>query len=114
MISQTKNIRCHHSRGNGYFFHNVAFPLIKCNELRGSELSFDLFKALRANLFLVEENDVFRTSAEYAGGLIFAKDDHILVHKDFQGSLYLDVESLSDLYRNNYSSELINFAYHST
>ena len=60
--------------------------------IKRSELCLELLKAVGANSLVVEVNNVVGVSAEYAGGLVFLKDDLIVVGKDLNGKnqrLYL-------------------------
>ena len=81
--------------------------------IKKSELCLELLEAISANSLVVEVNNVVGVSAEYAGGLVFLKDDLIVVGEDLNGVLYVDIHYFSYLDGENDSSKLVYFSYNS-
>ena len=78
-----------------------------------SELLLHLFNARGANTLAVEINDIVNVVAENAGRLILLQDDAVVVGKDFNGVLLLDVQNFADLDGEDDSSQLVDLANHS-
>ena len=58
---------------------------------------------------LLKNKSATNAVAENAGGLIFLKNDLIIVNENFDGVLFLDVKYFADLNGKNYPSEGIYF-----
>ena len=91
---------------------NILFDL-HLGHRPGSECLFYLLKAVLANSFSVEKNDVVCICAEHAGGLIFLKDYSVFVGKYFKRILLVDIHSLSDADGEHNSSQLVDLSYYS-
>jgi hypothetical protein len=87
-------------------------PTLKKSVL-SSELCLDLFKAICADALVVKINNIVGVAAENAGGLIFFKNDLIIIGKDLNGIFDVDIHNFSDLDGKNDSSELVYFSYDS-
>lgn len=72
----------------------------------------DLIEASGTDALTVKENDIVGVVAENAGGMIFLKDDAVIVGEDLDRVLYLDVHRLADLDGENNSAQLVNFSDH--
>ena len=62
------------------------------------------------NVFAFEFGNAVGASAEDAGGLIFFKHNGIIINVYFKGIFFFNVKSTAKFYRQNDSSELIDFS----
>ena len=77
------------------------------------QLFLDLIQAICADALAVEEDDVIGVVTENAGGVIFLKNDAIVIGEDLDGILHLNVHGFADLDGEHDSAELVNFSDHS-
>ena len=73
----------------------------------------ELIEAICADTLAVEEDDVVRVIAENACRVIFLQNDAVIVGKDLNSILDLDIHGFSDLDRENDSAQFIHFSDHS-
>lgn len=66
---------------------------------------------ISADELSLEYRNIVGISAEYAGGLILFKNDLIIVYKNLNGVLCLNVKCIADFDREYDSSELVDFSY---
>ena len=83
----------------------------------GVGLGLDVFfvhflDAIAANIFAAELRDIVGIAAEHAGTgrLVFAENDLVGIHVDFQGIFFIDTQSAAEFDRNNNTPQLINLA----
>ena len=79
-----------------------------------SEVLLELIQTICADALTIEENNVVGVVAEDTCRVIFLQNDAVVISEDFDGVLYLDVHRLSDLDRQNDSTQLIYFSNHSS
>ena len=72
-----------------------------------------LLEAILADTLAVEENYIVCISAEYAGGLVFLKNDSVFIGENFKRVLLSDIQCLADAYGEHYAAKLIYFSYDS-
>ena len=77
------------------------------------KLSLELLYALGADSLSAEIDNVVCVVAERACGLIFLKDDLVIVGEYLDGVLYVDTQNGAELLGKNYSSKLVNLSYYS-
>jgi hypothetical protein len=77
----------------------------------GSKSFLDLCDAALADTHTVEINDIVSVVAENARGLIFLKNNSVLVRKYFKRILFVDPHGLSYADREDYTTELIDLSY---
>lgn len=91
-----------------------AYPQMRIFSVpRLSELCLQFFYALCTYTLAVKVNDVVYIATENASRLILLKNDLVVIGKDLDSVLLLNIKNLSDLYGQHQSSQLINFAYNS-
>ena len=81
--------------------------------LRMLKLFFDLLEAVFADTLAVEINNIVGIVAKNARGVVFHENYFSVVCVNFDGIFFFDVHCLSDLYRENDSSEMIHHSDHS-
>lgn len=69
-----------------------------------------LLYTIGANALAVEINNVLAVSAEDTSGMIFFQYYAVVVNKYFNGILFLDIQNLSGLLRENDSAERVDLA----
>ena len=69
-----------------------------------------LFDASVADALAVKIHGVIRAVAEDAGGLVFLQDDTVVIGKNFDGVLLLDIQNLSNFNGKHDSSQLVHLA----
>ena len=87
-----------------------------CKSIRiyGLELFFfELCDAVRADVFTVNNVDIFCVAAEYARRLILLEHDVISINKDLNWIMNVDIQIASEFDRKYDSSELVDFSYNS-
>ena len=77
-----------------------------------SERCLYLCKAILTYSFAAEIYDIVSIVAEDAGGLIFLKNDLVVVGEDLKGVLFVDVHYLSYADGEDYSSKLVHLSYY--
>lgn len=73
---------------------------------------FKLFKAGAADAFVLVHNYIISVSAENAAGLVLLQYNSVFFNENFNGIFRSEVEALSGFYRQNNSSEFVNFSYY--
>ena len=68
------------------------------------------FKTMLAYIFAFEFGNTVGASAEDAGGFVFFEHNRIFIDVYFKGILFLNIEGSAKLYRQNNSSEFIDFS----
>lgn len=82
------------------------------NNLESDRLG-ELADAILADQFALEVGNVVGISAEDAGRFILFENDLVLVYKNFNGVLAVDIHGVTNFNRENDTTKFIDLAYNS-